>query len=121
MREFSSFCRFDADEKEKIIKALSEAGLMEVYQTWDWRNLDNYHTDRVGDYVGDFWDCIPEGAEVRWTIMDAEEYSITLCANTIDIAEDSVCEETGKVLVVQFYVPQDDFEDEEDGEEKNDL
>jgi hypothetical protein len=53
--------------------------------------------------------------------MDAEEYSITLCANTIDIAEDAVCEETGKVLVVQFYVPQDDFEDEddEDGEDEN--
>ena len=104
MREFRSFERYEGRVKEQIINTLGEAGLMEVYNAGDWRHLDNFHTDFIGNYVGDFWDCIPEGAEVRWRIMDAPEYDKTLLANCCGCnAEDFVCEETGKVLVVQFY------------------
>ena len=107
MKEFVSFAVFCGGEKERIAQAMEEAGLCEVYETW-WTDLGNYHTDYVGDYRGEDLSVIPENAEVRWTVMDAEEYDNTLLANCDGKAEDYVCEDTGKVLVVQFYVPQED-------------
>ena len=71
-------------------------------------DIGNFHTDSIGDYIGDDLAVIPDNAEVRWTIMNKEEYASTVLANTTGCnAEDYVCEETGKVLVVQFYTPQE--------------
>lgn len=105
MNEFKSFQRYEDYVKELIAEELNKAGAVEVYQTGTWQNLGNYHTDSVGDYVGEFLNCIPEGAEIRYTVMDSEEYGSTLLANCGGDPEDYICEETGKVLIVQFYVP----------------
>ena len=102
MREFRSFRTF-ADEKESLFKEMIEAGLCEVYEC-GWQNLGNYNTDYVGDDIR----IIPDRADVRSSVMDKEEYASTVLANTTGCnAEDFVCEETGKVLVVQFYDPED--------------
>lgn len=107
MKEFKSKFTY-ADEEQRIKEAYREAGECEVYETGTWQNIGNFHTDRVGDYVGDSLSVIPANAEVRWKVMDAEDYDHTLLANCSGVdAEDCVCEETGKVLIVQFYNSED--------------
>lgn len=106
MKEFKSVSTYEI-EKELIKEAYSEAGECEVYETGTWQNIGNFHVDFVGDYVGDSLNAIPDKAEVRWEVMDADDYGNTLLANCSGDAEDFVCEETGKVLIVQFYVPQE--------------
>ena len=116
MKEFKSISTYESD-KDLIKEAYSKAGECEVYETGTWQNIGNFHVDFVGDYVGDSLNAIPDNAEVRWEVMNAEvrwevmnaeDYANTLPANCSGDAEDFVCEETGKVLIVQFYVSQED-------------
>lgn len=103
MKEFKPLYTM-ADWRARIEAESIEAGICEVYEC-DWHNLDRWNTDYVGEFNGDDLAIIPDHAEVRWTTMDVEEYASTLLANCSGDAEDYVCEETGKVLVVQYYVP----------------
>lgn len=91
-------------EEAQIRAAAKEAGIWEIYQLGDWEHLGNFHTDFIGSYAGDDLAVIPVNAEVRWRVMDAEDYAESLLANCSGNAADYVCEDTGKVLVVQFYV-----------------
>lgn len=108
MKEFKRISRF-RDNREHIERDLYEdAGICEVHRT-DWRNLGRFSTDFVGEYVGDDLAVIPDNAEVRWVVMNAEEYEAEMLNNCSGATgEDFVCEETRKVLVVQFYDPCED-------------
>lgn len=105
MKEFKSTFKF-VNEREAIERDLyNVAGICEIHRA-DWRDLGRFTTDFVGEYVGDDLSVIPDNAEVRWVVMDTEEYASEMLKNCSGVdAEDFVCEETGKVLVVQFYVP----------------
>ena len=63
--------RGGSDDEKNIKKALEDAGAIEVYQATDRRNLGNFHTDYVGDYVGDALEDIPANSLVEWKIFDA--------------------------------------------------
>lgn len=103
MSEFVSFSKM-ADEAERIEKAKADAGICEVYRVYDYRHLNHFHTDYVGEFIGEEITVIPQNAEVRYTVMDEEEYDQTLLANCGGDPADFVCPETGKVLVVQYYI-----------------
>lgn len=91
------------NEIEKIAAAVAEAGALEVYATYDRSELRNFHTDSVGEYVGDSLTDIPADCEdLYWEVMNAEEYDQTLLANCGGDPADFVCPETGKIVVVQF-------------------
>lgn len=85
---------------------VDEAGAVEVYVTTKRGNFRNLHTDYIGDYLGDSLQDIPGGEyeineNIYWEVLDAEEYGRTILANCDDDPEDFVCEDTGKIVVVQ--------------------
>lgn len=87
-----------------LVEELSEAGLVEVYEA-EKNNMGNLHTDYVGQYKGGDLSAIPEGAFIEYSELYADEYAETILANASGNAEDYVCDETGKVLIVQYFVP----------------
>jgi hypothetical protein len=91
------------DHKEEIQAEEYRAGISEVYRVASLRELGHLHTDYIGEYIGGELSDIPDDAEVYYTVLDAEEYEETILANTSGKAEDFVCDETGLVLIVQYY------------------
>ena len=107
MKEFKHVQRFE-DHKQLIEKDIDEAGIYEIYRC-SWRNLGEFHTDFVGEFVDMNYNDIPKNAEVRYLVMDSAEYENTILANCSGASgEDFVCEETGKALVIQFFNPDED-------------
>lgn len=93
-----------------LLSELEEAGNIEVYEA-EKENMGNRHTDSIGEYKGDNLKYIPIGAKIEYSVLDAEEYAESVLANCGGDAEDFVGEETGKVLVVQYFIPSGNFEE----------